>query len=153
MFAPPDLPVSATHPRDELTMPEDTPARGRRNDAGGRGRRPPANAAPPRPLANSRYRRRREMMGVRIDIDEAQEEAEEIGRREDEGDVGDQTHVFPARPQWLFVHDAGYTCISGYSPQPFPVASPDPFLQCTFDVSGLDDVFDMIRVPDTVVMS
>ncbi|MED6137369.1 hypothetical protein PIB30_064445 [Stylosanthes scabra] len=54
MFAPLDLPVSATHPRDELNMLEDPPARGRRNDAGGRGRRPPADAPPPRTPANLR---------------------------------------------------------------------------------------------------
>ncbi|MED6160022.1 hypothetical protein PIB30_047561 [Stylosanthes scabra] len=142
MFAPPDMPMSATHPRDELTMPEDAPARGRRNDAGGRGRRPPANAA---------------------NMDEVQEEATEIGRREDEGDAGDQPHVSPARPQW-FDHDnigsssmmqashASQSAVVAH-PQPFPVASPDPFLQCTFDVGSLDDVFDMIRAPDMIVMS
>ncbi|MED6179723.1 hypothetical protein PIB30_003524 [Stylosanthes scabra] len=46
----------------------------------------------------------RERMGIRVDAEEAQEEAEEIGRPEDEGDAGDQAHVSPARP-----HGLGYT--------------------------------------------
>ncbi|MED6146700.1 hypothetical protein PIB30_036936 [Stylosanthes scabra] len=142
---------------------EDAPAHGRRNDAGGRARRPPANAAPPRTPANSRDKRRRERMGVRVGMDEVQEEAAEISRREDEGDTRDQPHVSPAGPQW-FDHDiigsssmmqashASQSAVVAH-PQPFPVASPDPFLQCTFDVGSLDDIFDMIRAPDTVVMS
>ncbi|MED6194830.1 hypothetical protein PIB30_032144 [Stylosanthes scabra] len=102
-------------------------------------------------------------MGARISMDDAQEEAAEIGRREDEGDAGDQPHVSLARPQW-FNHDiigsssmmqasnASQSAVIAH-PQPFLVASPDPFLQCTFDVGSLDDVFDMIQAPDTVVMS
>ncbi|MED6173142.1 hypothetical protein PIB30_056498 [Stylosanthes scabra] len=81
-------------------------------------------------------------MGVRVGIDEAQEEATEIGRHEDEGDAGDQPHASHASQSAVVSH-----------PQPFPVSSPDPFLQCTFDVGSLDDVFDMIQAPDTVVMS
>ncbi|MED6213070.1 hypothetical protein PIB30_089712 [Stylosanthes scabra] len=63
MFAPPDLP---THPRDELSMPEDAPARRRRNAHAprGRGRRSPVQADPPRVPTNARDRRRRQRMGV-----------------------------------------------------------------------------------------
>ncbi|MED6174526.1 hypothetical protein PIB30_069902 [Stylosanthes scabra] len=66
MFAPPDLPVTTIHPRDELAMPEDAPARRRRAAAVGTGRRPPANADPHRPPVNARDRRRRERMGLRV---------------------------------------------------------------------------------------
>ncbi|MED6140432.1 hypothetical protein PIB30_093192, partial [Stylosanthes scabra] len=93
MFAPPDLPSSTAHPRDDLAMPEEAPARRRRAAGVGRGRRPPANADPRRPPANARDRRRRERMGVRVGGEEAQEEAEEeaelYARYEDEGDDGD----------------------------------------------------------------
>ncbi|MED6214697.1 hypothetical protein PIB30_105771 [Stylosanthes scabra] len=41
MFAPPDLPSSTAHPRDDLAMPEEAPARRRRAAGVGRGRRPP----------------------------------------------------------------------------------------------------------------
>ncbi|MED6171592.1 hypothetical protein PIB30_042118 [Stylosanthes scabra] len=44
---------------------------------------------------------------------------------------------------------------TGYgAPQPFPpAASPDPFFHATLDAGTLDEVFDMIRAPDTVIMS
>ncbi|MED6130227.1 hypothetical protein PIB30_115954, partial [Stylosanthes scabra] len=76
MFAPPDLPFTTTHPRDDLAMPEEAPACRRRAAAVGTGRRPPANAEPHRPPANARDRRRRERMGVRVGGEEAREEAD-----------------------------------------------------------------------------
>ncbi|MED6126301.1 hypothetical protein PIB30_077108 [Stylosanthes scabra] len=137
MFAPPDLPVTTTHPRDELTMPEDAPARRRKATTVGMGRRPPANADPHRPPANAHDRRRRERMGVRVGGDEAQEEVDEFARYEEEGDAGDQPH--PAG-------DGG--------PQPFPPAAfLGSFFHATLDARTLDEVFDMIRAPDTVIMS
>ncbi|MED6178059.1 hypothetical protein PIB30_104100 [Stylosanthes scabra] len=99
MFAPPDLPVSTTHPRDELAMPEEAPARRRRAAAVGTGRRRPANADPHRPPANARDRQRRERMGVKVGGHEAQEEADLFEEYEEEGDDGDQPHVSPVRPE------------------------------------------------------
>ncbi|MED6129039.1 hypothetical protein PIB30_103854 [Stylosanthes scabra] len=80
-------------------MPEDAPARRRRAAAVGTGRRRPANADPHRPPANARDRRRRERMGVGVGRAEAQEEADLFDRYEEEGDAGDQPHVFPARAE------------------------------------------------------
>ncbi|MED6112426.1 hypothetical protein PIB30_061583 [Stylosanthes scabra] len=76
-------------------------------------------------------------MGVRVGGDEAQEEADLFARYEEEGDDRDQPHP------------AGYG-----APQPFPsAASPDPFFHATLDAGTLDEVFDMIRAPDTIIMS
>ncbi|MED6156570.1 hypothetical protein PIB30_015669 [Stylosanthes scabra] len=142
MFAPQDLPMTALHPKDELRMPEDAPTRGRRSAAGGTGRRPVANATPPRPPANSRDRRRRERMGIRIGAEKAQEEAEEIGRHEDEGDAGGQPHVSPTRPQW-FDHDIiGSSSMMQAPPAP-QSAHPRPF----------QEVFEMMRTPEPAVLS
>ncbi|MED6194872.1 hypothetical protein PIB30_032655 [Stylosanthes scabra] len=99
MFAPPDLPFTTTHPRDDLAMPEEAPARRRRAAAVGTGRRPPANADPRRPPVNARDRRRRERMGVRVGGEEAREEADLFARYEDEGNDGDQPHISPERSQ------------------------------------------------------
>ncbi|MED6200273.1 hypothetical protein PIB30_083450 [Stylosanthes scabra] len=103
-------------------------------------------------------------MGVRVGGDEAQEEAGEFARYEEEGDVGDQPHVSPARSQWCEADIIGSSSMMPLMhasqlagdgrPQPFPPAtSPDPFFHATLDAGTLDVVFDMIRAPDTVIMS
>ncbi|MED6140031.1 hypothetical protein PIB30_089358 [Stylosanthes scabra] len=97
MFAPPDLPVTTTHPRDDLAMLEEAPTHHRRAAVVVTGRRSPANADPHRPPANARDCRRRERMGVRVGGDEAQEEANLFARYEDAGDDIDQPHVSPDR--------------------------------------------------------
>ncbi|MED6133291.1 hypothetical protein PIB30_027050 [Stylosanthes scabra] len=119
----------------------------------------------PRGLLRMHVRRhRRRLMGVKVGGDEAQEEADEIARYEDEGDAGDEPHVSPARSQWFDVDIIGSSSMmqpmhasmpagdGGAHPFP-PVDSPDPFFHATLDAGTLDDVFDMIRAPDTVVMS
>ncbi|MED6122166.1 hypothetical protein PIB30_037333 [Stylosanthes scabra] len=164
IFAPPDLPVSTTHPRDELARPEEAPARRRRAAAVGLGRRRPANADPHRPSTNSRDRQRRERMGVRVGADEAQLEADLFDRYEEEGDDGDQPHVSQAWPERGDPDIIGSSSMmppmhasqpAGYgAPQHFPsAASPDPFFHVTLDAGSLEEVFDMIRAPDTVIMS
>ncbi|MED6113342.1 hypothetical protein PIB30_069882 [Stylosanthes scabra] len=131
MFAPPDLLVSTTHPRDELAMPEEAPARRMRAAAVGGG------------YLFDRY--------------------------EEEGDDGDQPHVSPARPERGDLDIIGSSSMmppmhasqpAGYgAPQHFPsaaspdAASPEPFFHATLDAGSLDEVFDMIRAPDTVIMS
>ncbi|MED6181667.1 hypothetical protein PIB30_021453 [Stylosanthes scabra] len=155
MFAPPDLPVTTTHPWDELAMPEEAPARRKRAAAVGTGRRRPSNADPHGPPANARDRRRRERMT---------EEADLFARYEEEGDDGDQPHVSTARSERGDPNIIGSSSMmppmhasqpAGYgAPQPFPsAASPDPFFHATLDAGSLDEVFDMIRAPDTVIMS
>ncbi|MED6189348.1 hypothetical protein PIB30_095111, partial [Stylosanthes scabra] len=160
MFAPPDLPFTTTHPRDDLAMPEEAPARRRRAAAVGTGRRPPANADPHRPPANARDRRRREMMGVRVGGEEAREEADLFARYEDEGDDGDQPHISPARSQrgdpdiigsssMMPPMHASHPAGSG-APHTSPsAASPGLFFHATLDEGSLQEVFAMIRAPDT----
>ncbi|MED6125708.1 hypothetical protein PIB30_071175 [Stylosanthes scabra] len=103
-------------------------------------------------------------MGVRVGGDEAQEEADEIAQYEDEGDTGDQPHVSLARSQWFDSDIIGSSSMmqpmhasmpaGDGGAHPFPPAdSPDPFFHATLDAGTLDDVFDIIRAPDTVVMS
>ncbi|MED6149830.1 hypothetical protein PIB30_066374, partial [Stylosanthes scabra] len=164
MFAPPDLPFTTTHPRDDLAMPEEAPARRRRAAAVGTGRRPPANADPHRPPANARDRRRRERMGVRVGGEEAREEADLFARYEDEGDDGDQPHISPARSQrgdpdiigsssMMLPMHASHPAGSG-APHTSPsAASPGPFFHATLDEGSLQEVFAMIRAPDMVVVS
>ncbi|MED6153135.1 hypothetical protein PIB30_098656 [Stylosanthes scabra] len=164
MFAPPDLPFTTTHPRDDLAVPEEAPARRRRAPAVVRGKRPPANADPHRPPANARDRRRRERMGIRGVEDEAQEEADLHDRYEDAGDEGDPPHVSPERPQrgdpdiigsssMMPSMHASQTAGYGASQTSAYAVSPDPFFHATLDAGTLDKVFDMIRAPDTVMMS
>ncbi|MED6198662.1 hypothetical protein PIB30_068610 [Stylosanthes scabra] len=103
-------------------------------------------------------------MGFRVGGDEAQEEADEFARYEEEEDAGDQPHVSPARSQWCEADIIGSSSMmppihasqpaGDGGPQPFPpAASPDPFFHATLDAGTLDEVFDMIRAPDTVIMS
>ncbi|MED6197947.1 hypothetical protein PIB30_061608 [Stylosanthes scabra] len=164
MFAPPDLPFTTTHLRDDLAMPEEVPARRRRAAAVVRGRRPPANADPRRPPVNARDRRRGERMGVRGDEDEAQEEADLFDRYEDAGDEGDPPHVSPEQRQrgdpdiigsssMMPPMHASQTAGYGASQTSAYAASPDPFFHATLDAGTLVEVFDMIRAPDTVMMS
>ncbi|MED6199573.1 hypothetical protein PIB30_077188 [Stylosanthes scabra] len=135
MFAPPDLPFTTTHPRDDLAMPEEAPARRRR---------------PPQPPANARDRRRRERMGVRVGGEEAREEADLFARYEDEGDDGDQPHISPERSQrgdpdiigsssMMSPMHASHPAGSG-APHTSPsAASPGLFFHATLDEGTLDE--------------
>ncbi|MED6156472.1 hypothetical protein PIB30_014691 [Stylosanthes scabra] len=145
-------------------MPEEAPACRRRAAAVVRGRRQLANADPHRPPANARDRRRRERIGVRGVEDEAQEEANLFDQYEDAGDEGDPPHVSPEQPQrgdpdiigsssMMPPMHASQTAEYGASQTSAYAASPDPFFHATLDAGTLDEVFDMIRAPDTVMVS
>ncbi|MED6200111.1 hypothetical protein PIB30_082060 [Stylosanthes scabra] len=103
-------------------------------------------------------------MGVEVGRAEAQEEADLFDRYEEEGDAGDQPHVSPARAERGDPDIVGSSSMmppmhasqpAGYGdPQPCAsAASPDPFFHATLDAGSLDEVFDMIRAPDSVIMS
>ncbi|MED6209816.1 hypothetical protein PIB30_058296 [Stylosanthes scabra] len=114
-------------------------ARGRRGGGRGRGGR---LTDPARPPTNARDRRRRIRMG------------------EDYGDAGDVPHVSPIHSSWLHLNLAGSWDMPppahdnqpdvGPSSQPGLVQSPDPYLVDVLDRRALDEVFDMVRAPDTV---
>ncbi|MED6185515.1 hypothetical protein PIB30_057851 [Stylosanthes scabra] len=99
-------------------------------------------------------------MGVRIGGEEAREEADLFVRYEDEGDDGDQLHISPARSQrgdpdiigsssMMPPMHASHPDGSG-APHTSPsAASPGPFFHATLDEGTLEEVFAMIRAPDT----
>ncbi|MED6137841.1 hypothetical protein PIB30_068823 [Stylosanthes scabra] len=140
-------------------MPEEALARRRRY-----GEAATSQCRPHRPPANARDRRRRERMGVGVGRAEAQEEADLFDRYEEEGDARDQPHVSPARAERGDPDIVGSSSMmppmhasqpAGYGdPQPFAsAASPDPFFHAMLDDGSLDEVFDMIQAPESVIMS
>ncbi|MED6211460.1 hypothetical protein PIB30_073852 [Stylosanthes scabra] len=158
MIVPLDLPVSTIHPRDELTMPEDALARRRRGEqALRRGRRPPVQAVLPRAPPNARDRRQRERMGVVGGLDEVHEEEAEFARQEEPDDGGEHPHVSLAWSPWFdpdLIGSSSMAPPSHSAPvQAVPVsASPDPYMHDSLEISALDDVFDMVRAPELVII-
>ncbi|MED6214799.1 hypothetical protein PIB30_106848, partial [Stylosanthes scabra] len=103
-------------------------------------------------------------MGIGGVEDEAQEEADLHDRYEDAGDEGDPPHASPEQPQrgdpdiigsssMMPSMHASQTAGYGASQTSAYVASPDPFFHATLDAGTLDEVFDMIRAPDTVMVA
>ncbi|MED6138231.1 hypothetical protein PIB30_072289 [Stylosanthes scabra] len=103
-------------------------------------------------------------MGVKVGGEEAREEADLFARYEDEGDDGDQPHISPARSQrgdpdiigsssMMPPMHASHPAGSG-APHTSPsTASPGPFFHVALDEGTLQELFAMIRAPDTVVVS
>ncbi|MED6218712.1 hypothetical protein PIB30_029035 [Stylosanthes scabra] len=95
-------------------------------------------------------------MGAVGSLDKAHEESAEFAQHEEHGNGGEHLHVSPARSSWF-----DPIIIGSSSMMPTVVApshacliseSPDPYVHDSFERTTLDDVFDMVCEPDTVIM-
>ncbi|MED6160216.1 hypothetical protein PIB30_049256 [Stylosanthes scabra] len=102
-MAPPDLPAEPVHARDELTMPDDTPAPRRH----GAREPPPRTAAPVRGRLTRRDQRSRTRMllaGAVAHMDEERAEEEQEYDRQEEPPADSDPHRVPVRYDFLLAH-------------------------------------------------